>query len=77
MPRAFSELTFTPSVRAHQERMGSAKTYSKFLESGPRQGHQIGPAEEAFIHARDGFIKPPYQKQSGPMFSFGVDRSGS
>ncbi len=70
MPRAFSELTFTPAVRAHQERMGSAKTYSKFLESGPRQGHQIGPAEEAFIHARDGFYQATVSETGWPYVQF-------
>ena len=55
MPRAFSQLTFTPAVRAHQERIGSARSYAKFIEGGPQQGHEIGPAEQAFIEARDDF----------------------
>ncbi|WP_170603491.1 pyridoxamine 5'-phosphate oxidase family protein [Ruegeria arenilitoris] len=70
MPRAFSELTFTPSVRAHQERMGSAETYSKFLETGPQQGHEIGPAEQAFIQARDGFYQATVSETGWPYVQF-------
>ncbi|MBO9411390.1 MULTISPECIES: pyridoxamine 5'-phosphate oxidase family protein [unclassified Ruegeria] len=70
MPRAFSELTFTPAVRAHQERMGSAKTYAKFLEGGPQQGHQIGPAEKAFIEARDGFYQSTVSETGWPYVQY-------
>ncbi|MEX0308100.1 MAG: pyridoxamine 5'-phosphate oxidase family protein [Ruegeria sp.] len=70
MPRAFSELTFTPAVRAHQERMGSAATYAKFIEAGPQQGHQIGPAEKAFIHARDGFYQATVSETGWPYVQF-------
>ncbi|WP_170468725.1 pyridoxamine 5'-phosphate oxidase family protein [Ruegeria arenilitoris] len=70
MPRAFSELTFTPAVRAHQERMGSAKTYSKFIEGGPQQGHEIGPAEKAFIEARDGFYQSTVSETGWPYVQY-------
>ncbi|WP_170386949.1 pyridoxamine 5'-phosphate oxidase family protein [Ruegeria atlantica] len=70
MPRAFSELTFTPAVRAHQERMGSAKTYAKFIEDGPQQGHQIGPAEKAFIEARDGFYQSTVSETGWPYVQY-------
>ncbi|SDX54292.1 hypothetical protein SAMN05444358_10735 [Ruegeria halocynthiae] len=70
MPRAFSALTFTPAVRAHQERMGSAATYAKFIESGPQQGHQIGPAEEAFIQGRDGFYQASVSETGWPYVQF-------
>lgn len=70
MPRAFSELTFTPAVRAHQERMGSAKTYAKFIEGGPQQGHQIGPTEKAFIEARDGFYQSTVSETGWPYVQF-------
>lgn len=75
MPRAFNQLMFTPSVIAHQERMGSAKSYEKFLTSGPQSGHLIGPAEKAFIEARDSFYQstisetgwPYVQHRGGPV----------
>ncbi|WP_377190833.1 pyridoxamine 5'-phosphate oxidase family protein [Ruegeria meonggei] len=70
MPRAFSELTFTPAVRAHQERNGSAKTYAKFLEGGPQQGHEIGPAEKAFIEARDGFYQSTVSETGWPYVQY-------
>ncbi len=70
MPRAFSELTFTPAVRAHQERMGSAATYAKFLSLGPKQGYQIGPTEEAFIRARDGFYQATVSETGWPYVQF-------
>ncbi|KUJ77567.1 pyridoxamine 5'-phosphate oxidase family protein [Ruegeria profundi] len=70
MPRAFSELTFTPAVRAHQERMGSARTYAKFIEGGPQQGHQIGAAEKAFIEARDGFYQSTVSETGWPYVQY-------
>ncbi|WP_420584974.1 pyridoxamine 5'-phosphate oxidase family protein [Ruegeria sp.] len=70
MPRAFSELTFTPAVRAHQERMGSARTYAKFIEDGPKQGHQIGSAEKAFIEARDGFYQSTVSETGWPYVQY-------
>ncbi len=70
MPRAFSELTFTPTVRAHQERMGSAKSYAKFIEGGPQQGHEIGEAERAFIEARDGFYQSTVSETGWPYVQY-------
>ncbi len=70
MPRAFSELTFTPTVRAHQERMGSAKSYAKFIEGGPQQGHEIGEAEKAFIEARDGFYQSTVSETGWPYVQY-------
>ncbi|WP_424832963.1 pyridoxamine 5'-phosphate oxidase family protein [Ruegeria sp.] len=70
MPRAFSQLTFTPSVLTHQERMGSAKTYSKFIEGGPEQGHEIGPNEKSFIEARDGFYQATVSETGWPYVQY-------
>ncbi len=70
MPRAFSEIAFTPNVRAHQHRMGSAAAYAKFIEDGPKQGHLIGPAEEAFIHARDGFYQATISETGWPYVQY-------
>ncbi len=70
MPRAFSELTFTPAVRAHQERMGSARSYAKFLDSGPQKGHLIGVAEKAFIQARDSFYQSTVSETGWPYVQF-------
>ncbi|GAA6194079.1 pyridoxamine 5'-phosphate oxidase family protein [Phaeobacter sp. NW0010-22] len=70
MPRAFSELMFTPAVRAHQERMGSAASYAKFIADGPKSGHLIGPAEKAFIEARDGFYQSTVSETGWPYVQF-------
>ncbi|SMO57038.1 pyridoxamine 5'-phosphate oxidase family protein [Ruegeria faecimaris] len=70
MPRAFSKLTFTPAVLTHQERMGSAKTYAKFLESGPVQGHEIRAAEKEFIEARDGFYQSTVSETGWPYVQY-------
>ncbi|NOC43836.1 MULTISPECIES: pyridoxamine 5'-phosphate oxidase family protein [unclassified Ruegeria] len=70
MPRAFSELTFTPAVRAHQERMGSARTYAKFIAGGPRQGHLIGDPEKEFIQARDGFYQSTVSETGWPYVQY-------
>jgi len=70
MPRAFSELTFTPAVRAHQQRMGSADTYAKFIAGGPQQGHLIGDPEKAFIEARDGFYQATVSETGWPYVQY-------
>ena len=70
MPRAFSERTFTPAVIAHQERMGSARSYAKFIEGGPQQGHIIGEAEKAFIETRDGFYQATVSEIGWPYVQF-------
>ncbi|WP_050604737.1 pyridoxamine 5'-phosphate oxidase family protein [Ruegeria sp. 6PALISEP08] len=70
MPRAFSERAFTPAVRAHQERMGSAKTYAKFIEDGPQQGHLIGEPEKEFIQARDGFYQSTVSETGWPYVQY-------
>ncbi len=76
MPRAFSQLTFTPDVLAHQKRMGSADTYKRFLESGPQQGHEIGPSEKAFIEARDGFYQSTVSATGWPYVQYRGGPSG-
>lgn len=70
MPRAFSQLAFTPAVRAHQERMGSARSYARLVEGGPQQGHEIGPAEQAFIEARDGFYQATVSETGWPYVQY-------
>lgn len=70
MPRAFSRLTFTPAVQAHQNRQGSAAAYSKFIADGPEQGHRIGPSEKAFIEARDGFYQATVSETEWPYVQY-------
>lgn len=70
MPRAFSEIAFTPAVRARQQQLGSAAAYGKFLTSGPRQGHILSEAESAFIEARDGFYQATVSETGWPYVQF-------
>ncbi len=70
MPRAFSKLAFTPAVRAHQARMGSAGAYGKFISGGPEQGHFLGPEEQDFIEARDGFYQATVSETGWPYVQY-------
>jgi hypothetical protein len=73
MARNFSELAFTPSVRALQARMGSRAGYAA-LDSPHAQRGTLGPPEIEFITASDGFFQatvgtngwPYVQHRGGP-----------
>jgi predicted pyridoxine 5'-phosphate oxidase superfamily flavin-nucleotide-binding protein len=54
MGHRFAELAFTPAVRAAQVREGSRDAYRK-LEEGEPHHDRLGPAEAAFLAARDSF----------------------
>ncbi|MBG1233470.1 pyridoxamine 5'-phosphate oxidase family protein [Aestuariivirga litoralis] len=65
MPRGFSKIAFTAPVRDLQERDGSRKAYARF-ESGPETIDRIGPAEAAFIAARDSFYMATVSENGWP-----------
>ncbi|HEX6012712.1 MAG TPA: pyridoxamine 5'-phosphate oxidase family protein, partial [Geminicoccaceae bacterium] len=54
MGHRFAELAFTPAVKAAQVREGSRDAYGK-LEQGEPHHDRLGPAEAAFLAARDSF----------------------
>jgi hypothetical protein len=54
MGHRFAELAFTPAVKAVQERQGSRGAYRR-LEAGEPHHDRLGPAEAAFLAARDSF----------------------
>jgi uncharacterized protein len=54
MGHRFAELAFTPAVKAAQVREGSRDAYRKLEEGGPHHD-RLGPAEAAFLGARDSF----------------------
>ena len=54
MGHRFAELAFTPAVKAAQVRDGSRDAYWK-LEGGEPHHDRLGPAEAAFLAARDSF----------------------
>ncbi|MBX9700332.1 MAG: pyridoxamine 5'-phosphate oxidase family protein [Acetobacteraceae bacterium] len=52
MGRRFAAIAFTPRVRAEQARIGSRANYAR-MEAEGRDDSALGPAEAAFIAARD------------------------
>ena len=70
MARAFSEIAFTPTVRAAQARQGSAGAYEKFLAPGADRADRLGPDEKAFIEARDGFYQATVSETGWPYVQF-------
>lgn len=70
MARAFSDITFTPTVRAIQTRQGSADAYAKYLAPEAAPGDRIGPAEAQFIAARDGFFQATVSETGWPYVQF-------
>jgi predicted pyridoxine 5'-phosphate oxidase superfamily flavin-nucleotide-binding protein len=54
MGRHFAQIAFTPAVQAEQRRIGSRAAYARMEERGAEDA-ELGPAEAAFIAARDGF----------------------
>ena len=70
MPRAFAKIAFTPSVRAQQARMGSARSYGRFLADDIGGGDRLGPAEAAFIAARDGMFQATVSETGWPYVQF-------
>jgi predicted pyridoxine 5'-phosphate oxidase superfamily flavin-nucleotide-binding protein len=54
MSRAFSDIAFTPAVRAMQSRLGSRAQYER-LDTTPDRREALGPAEAAYIAERDSF----------------------
>ena len=70
MPRAFAEISFTPSVLAQQQKQGSAETYAKFLEPEAERGDKIGPAESEFISQRDGFFQATVSGEGWPYVQY-------
>lgn len=70
MARAFSEIAYTPAVRAMQARQGSAATYAKFLTLEAGRNDRLGPAEAAFIAERDGFFQATVSETGWPYVQF-------
>lgn len=54
MGASFAKIAFTPNVKAFQERLGSRRAYAR-NEASATAHDTLGPAEAAFIAARDSF----------------------
>ena len=70
MARAFAEIAFTFDVLAEQARQGSAGSYAKFLDSEAAPADKLGPAEAAFVGARDGFYQATVSETGWPYVQF-------
>ncbi|MBV1902505.1 MAG: pyridoxamine 5'-phosphate oxidase family protein [Marinosulfonomonas sp.] len=74
MSLAFADIAFTPQVQAEQDRLGSAKTYRKFLSDERQGGDRLGPSEAEFLTNRDGFFQATMSENGWPYVQF---RGGS
>lgn len=69
MSRAFADITFTPSVKAAQQRYGSREANEGFETSGDRQDEITG-FEREFIEQRDGFYIATVGEGGWPYVQF-------
>lgn len=67
MPKAFANIAFTPSVKAEQERRGSRQAYARFEGA---EIETLGPREQAFVEARDGFYLASVSQDGWPYVQF-------
>jgi predicted pyridoxine 5'-phosphate oxidase superfamily flavin-nucleotide-binding protein len=74
MGRAFAQISFTPTVKAIQEREGSRRSYARMEADGVDPRDLLGPDEAAFILERDGFYQATVSENGWPYMQF---RGGS
>lgn len=70
MPVAFAEIAFTPSVRAAQERHGSAAVYGRLLSEKRSGGDRLTARERDFLEERDGFYQATVSETGWPYVQF-------
>jgi uncharacterized protein len=73
MPRKFTQIAFTPAVKAAQEQRGSRETYARFEQNGP-ENDTVTPEIEDFIAQLDGFYLGTVSSNGYPYIQF---RGGS
>jgi uncharacterized protein len=73
MPRKFTQIAFTPAVKAAQEQRGSRETYARFEQNGP-ENDTVTPDIEDFIAQLDGFYLGTVSSNGYPYIQF---RGGS
>lgn len=69
MSRAFSDIAFTPAVRAMQTRMGSRANYAP-LDHAEDRRDALGLMEAEFIAERDGFYQATVGETGWPYVQF-------
>jgi predicted pyridoxine 5'-phosphate oxidase superfamily flavin-nucleotide-binding protein len=73
MGRRFAELAFTPLVKEEQQQHGSRHLYER-VDHSLDPGNRLGPDEQEFIRARDGFYMASVTETGWPYIQF---RGGS
>lgn len=69
MSRAYSDIAFTPAVRAMQTRMGSRSAYAAFDHAEDRR-HTLTEHEAGFIRERDGFYQATVSETGWPYVQY-------
>ncbi len=69
MTKAFAEITYTPSVKAAQQRYGSPPRH-RALEPGAARQDELGESEREFIGARDSFYQGTVSENGWPYVQF-------
>lgn len=69
MSRAYSDLAFTPTVRAMQTRMGSRSSYARLDQAEDRRD-ALTEREAEFISERDGFYQATVSETGWPYVQF-------
>ncbi|MEO1145016.1 MAG: pyridoxamine 5'-phosphate oxidase family protein [Cyanobacteria bacterium J06638_22] len=69
MTRQFTQIAFTPAVKAIQERYGSREAYARMEESGS-ENKTLVPHVAEFIRARDSFYMGTVNSQGWPYIQF-------
>lgn len=75
MGRAYSDIAFTPTVRAMQTRMGSRSVYAP-LDRTLDKRDALSAAEADFIHERDGFYQATVGESGWPYVQYRGGPSG-
>jgi predicted pyridoxine 5'-phosphate oxidase superfamily flavin-nucleotide-binding protein len=69
MSHKFFDLTFTPSVKAVQEKYGSRRSYAR-MEGGKPDFYGLMDGEEDFISQRDDFYLATVNQEGQPYIQF-------
>ena len=70
MALAFAEIAFTENVQKVQDRMGSRRTYAKFLDDRYCDGHSLSEREIDFISDQDGFYQATVSESGWPYVQY-------
>jgi predicted pyridoxine 5'-phosphate oxidase superfamily flavin-nucleotide-binding protein len=70
MAHNFTNIAFTPSVKAAQARYGSRAAYSRVEQGASASPDVLGEREKAFVDARDGFFQATVSETGWPYVQF-------